>query len=97
MEVVSMTRAIKTDPEELNLDSMSPDSLWNLHDGIKRHPRLAARELACTVNAARCMANYAANKAVAMKLRSSGSVQRALVYEEICDQLYKELPEGLRW
>jgi hypothetical protein len=85
------------DPEGLNLDSMTAPALWNLHDAIRIHPRLTARELHTTVSAARTLANYAANKAVAMKLRAAGSISEAKKYEAICERLYSELPSSLKW
>lgn len=43
------------------------------------------------------LANYAANKATAMKLRESGEIQRALVYESIAENIYKSFPSVVKW
>jgi hypothetical protein len=49
------------------------------------------------VAATRALANYAANKSTAMRCRAKGEVQTAIMYEEICERIYKHLPEFARW
>jgi hypothetical protein len=81
----------------LNLDSMAPDDLMQLHDSIRLHPRLSALRLGCTTRQARDLANYAVNKCIAIRLRKDGNINSALGYERICERIYSELPEVLRW
>ena len=40
---------------------------------------------------------YAANKATAIRCRLEGHVDRAMVYEDICDRIYQGLPDRARW
>jgi hypothetical protein len=49
------------------------------------------------MRAAKDVANYAANKAAAMRCRLSGDVQTALMYEGICNRIYDKLPSYARW
>ena len=40
--------------------------------------------------------NYAVNRYTAMKCRERGDITTALLYERICDDIYKRLPADLR-
>ncbi len=86
----------------VNLDAMTPDDLWEIHNRLHQHPVLEARKLFPEkpqgyVAAAHTLKNYCANKAVAMKLRLEGRIAVALRYEAICERLYGELPDFARW
>ena len=39
---------------------------------------------------ASAFSNYAWNKSTAISLRKSGEINRALIYESICDNIYEE-------
>lgn len=85
----------------MNLDDgMTANELWTFWH---RHQRGAkSRELfpeggRGTRKAAASLAAYACNKATAMRCREYGDVQAALVYELICDGIYKRLPQWARW
>lgn len=43
------------------------------------------------------LANYACNKATAIACRLKGDIAAATNYESICERIYQELPEDLRW
>lgn len=40
---------------------------------------------------------YAASKINAQLFRSVGKIDRAVMYEKICDEAYERLPESARW
>ena len=42
-------------------------------------------------------ARYGDYKAQAMRLRAAGNICRAIIKEELCDKIYKSLPESARW
>lgn len=83
-----------------NLDCMTQDDMmnfWMRHqrgrhakelcpDGGKGS-RTTTSDLAC----------YASNKAAAMSCRLRGDITSALMYEDICDRIYAELPAWARW
>ena len=85
-----------------NLDAMWEDDLWAFWQRYQHaQKRKDARELVgarkgYTILAAKLGA-YACNKAVAMKCRRDGRVETAQIYEKICDNIYAQLPEDLRW
>lgn len=86
----------------MNLDGIDSDKLWDLHNRLRRHLLVEARNLFPDrprgyIRAARTLRNYASNKATAMKLRAEGKVSTAMMYEAICDRLYGELPDFARW
>ncbi len=85
-----------------NLDGMTQEEVsqwWTDHERMT--PALAATIFPSKpkgyVRTARAVVKYAANKAVAMRLRIEGNIQRALEYEAICDCLYAALPPYARW
>lgn len=84
-----------------NLDAMTPDDLWEFSTKYSRAGRSACEALVgkrtgYTVIAHR-LANYACNKAVAMRCRLRGDISAAMMYETICDGIYVKLPEDCRW
>ena len=86
----------------MNLDGIDKDELWHLHNLLRQHPLAEARrwfpDRPRGYVAATCtLEQYAANKATAMKLRAEGNVATAMVYEAICDRLYRQLPEFAKW
>ncbi len=86
-----------------NLDCMNQDDLWEFWKKTNSvRPIRFARTLFPEkpqgyVSTTKCLGAYAANKSVAMKLRLDGNIQGAIVYENICDRIYRELPEYARW
>jgi hypothetical protein len=43
------------------------------------------------------LAGYASNKAAAIGCREKGDIVGAQIYEKICDNIYSDLPEDLKW
>jgi hypothetical protein len=54
------------------------------------------KELKEIGNAYLLLAHYAANKAIAVRLRKKGKVQGAMGIEEICDSIYKRIPDNYK-
>ena len=84
---------------ELNLDCETSEYLmhfWLHHQGGRN-----AKTLGLSGKGSRrttgALANYAANKATAMRLRKQGFIANAMDYERICDRIYETLPESARW
>jgi hypothetical protein len=85
-----------------NLDAMPHDELmtfWATYQrsGRKRAIELFGQKREGYTRVASDLANYASNKATAMGCRVRGDIQTALMYEGICDRIYKSLPEWARW
>ena len=40
---------------------------------------------------------YARNRADAIAKRQAGQIQAALILDETCDRIYKQLPKELKW
>lgn len=86
----------------LNLDGMDRVELADFWKRVHFHPVQVARELFLDrpggyVSTTKDLGNYAINKSVAMELRAKGDIQRALVYEAICERIYAELPGFAKW
>lgn len=84
-----------------NLDSESPDALMSFWHAVHCHPVRAARVLfphrpKGYVSATQDLARYASNKAPAIRLRREGEISRAQIYEQICDMIYRDMPEIAR-
>jgi len=89
-------------PNVPNLDAMDQDELWDFWKKFHRPSRKDAAWLVGDrrpgyTNFASTLANYACNKAVAMKCRLDGNIQGAECYESAAEICYKELPEDLKW
>ena len=83
-----------------NLDAMTPEELmefWHRHDHGRKHDELFPDKPAGHYRATANLASYASNKATAMRCRERGDVEVALMYEGICDRIYKQLPTFARW
>lgn len=84
-----------------NLDCMPANELrafwneWHVANRAKAVALVGVRKNAPKL--AHTLASYAINKAVAVQARSQGLITTAQRYEGYCDNLYKELPEDLRW
>lgn len=50
-----------------------------------------------SVKTANNLYHYVLNKLVAMTLRKNGDINGALMYESICDSIYRDLPQDIRW
>ncbi len=81
-----------------NLDAMNKDELLEF---VARGEKDAARKLfpgrKNGLQVLKSMHRYAKTKIMAIDMRSTSSVQDALVYESICDSIYSELPEWAQW
>jgi hypothetical protein len=67
-----------------------------------QHPVKTARKLFPTkprgyVTATVDLSHYASNKSTAIQCRLTGQIQAALIYETICENIYKTLPSFARW
>jgi hypothetical protein len=84
---------------DLNLDSETSEDLmhfWQRTNSVR--PISFAKQLFPTIPkgfiaATKNLGHYASNKATAQNLRLRGDVQTAMMYENICDRIYNELPE----
>lgn len=97
------TDIIHTPPtlELPNFDSMTETELWTFWQEWHIATRAKAVALVgvrqSAPKLAQSLANYAYNKACAMKCRIKGDITQALNYESICDMIYQRLPADLRW
>jgi hypothetical protein len=85
-----------------NLDGMVREDLMDFWKKYHRASRKDAEALIGDrrpgfTNIAATLANYACNKAVAMRCREEGDIPAATVYEQCCDLCYQRLPADLRW
>jgi hypothetical protein len=96
-----MTMFRQLTKEDLNLDALCHDDLMLIWIRFQYHPRNWAKIIfkSCpgSVSAIKKLAKYAVNKAAAITLRSEGNIERAQVYEAICQKIYQSLPEWARW
>lgn len=79
---------------------MTADELmafWAKHQRGRRYRDLFPAGGEGTKRATADLANYASNKAVAMKCRIRGDIATALEYEQIADRIYAQLPAFARW
>ena len=68
------------------------------HEFVEKYSSFTCRSLADELEfegkgaskAAQSLHNYAWNKKTAIMLRKMGEIDRAIVYEKICDDIYKE-------
>lgn len=88
----------------INLDCYSTDSdellQWWSRYSVNQRTRgaeLFPDRPAGYVRATRDLANYAANKATAMKCRAFGDIGSAQMYESICERIFAGLPSYARW
>lgn len=85
-----------------NLDAMTEEDLMAFWKRYSRPTRKDAEALIGDrrkgfTTVAGSLAGYASNKATAMRCRKNGDVLAAQVYETICENIYNDLPFGLRW
>ena len=85
-----------------NLDSLDSEDLMKLWVEWQQGHRNQAEEVfggkfPGYTRALKSLANYALNKATAIKCRIEGDIERALIYEEICDKIYDALPDHIQW
>lgn len=98
-------KALSTDREifgggPVNLDTMNHDELWEFfrkHNCGRGSRSLFKNGGRGTVAATLDLANYACNRAVAMRCRTNGDVASAKMYERICDRIYDGLPKWAKW
>lgn len=102
MTLSEFTQHMKIQESEApNLDGQSERWLmdfWN----FARHSRKLAQYMfphnrKGRVIATQMLAHYAANKSTAMSCRERKDIRGAIMYEAICDSLYKRLPKWARW
>jgi hypothetical protein len=70
-----------------NLDAMDESDLLAFAKMNRKARKQHTRELA----------HYADTKASAMQHRSRGNIEAALLYEDLCERIYRRLPEHCRW
>lgn len=83
-----------------NFDGMDPEDLmafWVLHQGGRHVLGIIPEGGQGSRRAVADLANYASNKATAIRCRLSGMIQQAMEYESICDRIYSALPASVRW
>lgn len=85
-----------------NFDAMTQEELMNFWACYSRCGRKKAAELIGGARKGytkltRDLANYASNKATAMWCRERGDIERAQMYEKVCDRIYDGLPVDLKW
>lgn len=87
----------------INLDGIDNiDILRAFAQAIDNHTRIEGRLLfpdmpVNYISATKQLKNYAWNKLTAMILRKEGYIERAKVYEDICEKVYNRLPEFAKW
>lgn len=85
---------------DINLDCETPETLmqfWFRHQSGRAYRDLFPQGGRGTKRATADLANYASNKATAMRCRAGGDINGALMYEGIADRIYAGLPEAVRW
>lgn len=83
-----------------NLDGLDAGDLlafWAKHQRGWAYRELFPDARPGRIIATRDLADYAANKAAAMGCRERGDIERALMYERICERIYGALPTWARW
>lgn len=85
-----------------NFDAMTEEDLMAFWKRYTRPTRKDAEALIGDrrkgfTKIAATLANYACNKAVAMRCRKDGNIRSALIYEQHADLSYERLPADLRW
>lgn len=86
-----------------NPDGCSKDELCQLVGYIFCRPRTAARRLWGVkpgfkpVVTVKMLAEYCVHAAVARESRLAGSINVAFGHEYMCDAIYNNLPEDVRW
>jgi hypothetical protein len=85
-----------------NFDSMNKEELVEFWVKYNRPTRKECIELIGDnrkgyTSIVSSLAAYAINKSCAMGLREEGKIEGAQFYEQICDDIYDEIPEDLRW
>jgi hypothetical protein len=84
----------------INLDDADIETLmafWAKHQRGRGYRELFPEGGALTVKATADLANYAANKATAMREREAGRIPSALIYERIAGRIYAALPHFALW
>lgn len=49
------------------------------------------------VTVAKCLLGYAWNRVTALACQREGKPDKAIVYENICERIHRELPDFARW
>lgn len=83
-----------------NLDAMTAEDLhafWEKHQNGRKRADLFPTGIRGCRQATVDLANYAINKLTATKCREAGTIDVALNYERICDDIYKALPTWAKW
>jgi hypothetical protein len=84
-----------------NLDAVNtPESLmafWAMHQQGRQYRKVFPEGGKGTKRAVADLANYASNKATAIGCRLRGDIGSAIMYENICDGIYRKLPDFARW
>jgi hypothetical protein len=83
-----------------NLDCVPTEELmafWNTHQSGRAYRELFPQGGKGTKRAAADLANYASNAHAARYCRERGDIGTAVMYENICDTIYRGLPAFARW
>ncbi len=86
----------------VNLDGESITNLMEFWFRAQSHPIKMGRLIFPSTpkgyaTATKNLANYAANKATAMRCRLAGKIEAAICYELICEGIYDRLPKFAKW
>lgn len=89
------------DPGPPNLDCMNIDELTDFfRETVKPNNKVIkfARKYfpsrrSSYVSVVRLLGTYASSKKTAMKMRADGRIKVAEMYEEVCDRVYRQLPD----
>lgn len=81
----------------LNLDAMPKTELNKIYATININSLKQKRILKTNKNGLSNIKNYAINKIVAMELMEVGNIEKALIYEEICEKIYNKMDKNLKW
>jgi len=86
--------------EERNLDDPDEIETFIAQFGTVSDMRLA-NALGLSGKGAKSVANnlsaYVWNKRTAMRQRAIGDIRSAQMYEQICENIYDELPDEVKW
>ena len=84
--------------DNLNLDCYTKEQLEKIYNLLNNNIKKNNKVLnAKGYKNIKLLKNYAMNKLISMELRTIGKIERALMYEEICESIYNRLPENLKW
>ena len=86
----------------VNLDAENEKDLMSFWHMVHLHPVCVARRIFPQApkgytSVTKDLGAYAYNKATAIRCRVRGAIERALMYEGICERIWNDLPAFARW